>query len=139
MSETRTAVRALYWMKGKLNMARPTQILRDAAILVALILLATSVRVTALPESPIEGPQAQAAAPASVPAALPATVVPRPASTVDIDGDTECRELSRLTVLGEEPGEVVVIEVEIDPRLRSALGLCPATNGDPRTVPADKA
>ena len=124
-------------------MVRASQTLRDAAILVALVLLATSVRVTALPELPIEGPRTEAA----TAKALPAVATPQPASSIvdgvdaveDIDIATDCRELSRLTVLGDKPDKVVVIEVEIDPRLRSALGLCPATDSDPRPVPADKA
>ena len=126
----------MYRARGNERTMRATQTIRDAAILIALVLLATSIKVTDLPDSPLPSPQTQAAAPAaaSIPAPQPAT----PAADDKID--TECRELSRkLTVRGSEPGDVVEIEVEIDPRLRQALGLCPADEDDPRATPADKA
>jgi hypothetical protein len=110
---------------------KPTEALKDAAILVALVLLATSVRVTELPRSPL--PETHAGAPAAAPAetaivAPPAVLLPADSrSPVAVEGTAGsqdlCPRLQRLTVNGPND-EQVVIEIDLEPGLRRALGLC---------------
>ena len=118
---------------------KPTQTIRDAAILVALVLLATSVRVTALPELPLAGSETQAAEPVAVAPVAEPRVLP---SVDDTDTDTEvvppCRQRQKLTVRDGE-GELVTIELDIDPRLQAALGLCDVADDDPAADPTEKA
>ena len=55
------------------------------------------------------------------------------------DHKAGCKAHQRLTVRGDAPGEVVTIELNVDPRLQAALGLCRMADDDPSRDPSDKA
>jgi len=116
------------------------QAIRDSVILLALLLVVVSIRITPLEDIVDLVPQAQAATgqrPAAVTGALPAKQSSSCSGKIDTAPIPEVRPLSQPELEG--PGDTRVmflIEVERDGQLEAVIENCPTDPDRPQEAPA---